>query len=476
MSPIKKQRQRELPARWLRPFLGGLTFLAGLTLAINLFAAVPGSAQSGDGGFATQSYDDDFSYLCGKQTYKCVEDGHGGYISFGGRIREQVLEGRPDDFGLLGSRRINATLLHRLLVHADWHIRPGLRLFLELGNHLEAWRPGGPRPTDKDLLDFQQAFIDYRFMDNDSGRWTWRFGRQQITLGSYRLVAPRDNANILITFDGNVVQWQRDAWTVRALELRPVLNKPGYFEDGNDPTQRLWGVYATRSAIGPYSSVDLYWLGFDNADGKIYKLQGDDHRESYGTRFFGATPRWDYDIEPIIQRGDFADHPIKAWAFFSTSGYTLRDLPFTPRLGLRSDYASGSHHPGDGTTTTFHPLIGPAPLLTDANLNTAANLIDVDPSVDFHLTDKLTVGAHYVELWRASREDAFYGRGLIPIIPGNVSRARHIGSYHRLTTGYEFNDYVSLDLDLTHFEQGAFSRAGHALAGNYVTITAYIQF
>lgn len=476
MSSVRGRAARRPKGGIARSILKCFTVAAGLALTTHLVAGVPNVAWSSNRGFASQPYDDDFSYLCGKQTWKCVEVGDAGYVSFGGRIREQVLEGRPDDFGLLGSKRINATLLHRFLLHADWHINPDIRLFFELGNHLEAWRPNAPRPTDKDLLDVQEAFVDYRFADNDTGQWTWRLGRQQITLGSYRLVAPRDNANILVAFDGNVVQWQRGSWIVRALDLRPVLNRPGYFDDGNDTTQRLWGLYSTRNAIGPYSAMDVYWLGFDNANGKLYKLQGNDHRESYGIRFFGTTPHWDYNVEPIVQRGTFANHPIDAFALFSTSGYTLRGLPFRPRFGLRTDYASGSHHPGEGTTTTFHPLIGPSPLLTDANLNTASNLITADSSLDIHLTDALTLGMHYVELWRASREDAFYGRGQIPIIAGNASNAQHIGSFHRLTTDYEVNEYVNVDLDLTHFEQGAFARAGHALAGNYVTATTYIRF
>lgn len=426
--------------------------------------------------YGVQSFDDDFSALCGQGTLKCVPTGDLGYVSFGGRLREQFLEGRPDDFGLLGSRQVNTTWLHRLLLHADWHLGPGLRLYLELGNHLEAWRPGGPRPTDKDTLDLQQAFADIRFIDNASGQWTWRPGRQQITLGGYRLVAPRENANILIAYDGNLLQWQRRQWTVRAFDFRPVLNHPGYFDDGNDTAQRLSGLYATRRAQAGGPSVDVYWLDYDNQAGKLYKLKGNDHRGSYGVRLFARTRRWDYDIEPIVQRGELAGHPIRAWAFFSTSGYTLTGPPLQPRLGLRADYASGSSHPGSGTSTTFHPLIGPSPLLTDANLNTAANLITLDPSLTLHLGPRWKLALHYAELWRARRQDAFYGRGQVPIIAGNASSARHIGVYQRAVVDYVVNRQWQASLDFTHFQQGAFARAGKTLGGNYLTATINYRF
>ena len=434
------------------------------------------SASTERQGFTVQSYDDDFSADCGANSFKCTPVAGAGYVSFGGRLREQVLEGRPDDFGLLGSKRINATLLHRLLVHADWHASSWLRVFGELGDHLEAWRPGGPRPTDKDKLDVQQAFIDLSVTDADASRWMWRVGRQQITLGNYRLVAPRENANILIAFNGSVLQWEHGGWTLRAIDLQPVLNRPGVFNDVTDPTQKLTGLYATHVGNATAPSWDIYELGFHNTQGKLYRLSGDEQRQSYGARLYGKTPRWDYDIEPIIQHGNLGGHPISAWAFFSTTGYTFADVPWTPRLGLRADYASGSAHPGLGTSGTFHPLIGPSPLLTDANLNTAANLIAIDPSVQLHVTKKVKLGVHLVQLWRASTADAFYGRGQIPIIAGNASTARHIGSFHRATLAWDANRYVDFALDVTRFKQGAFAKAGHALAGNYVTATANLRF
>jgi hypothetical protein len=57
----------------------------------------------------------------------------------------------------------------------------------------------------------------------------------------------------------------------------------------------------------------------------------------------------------MYQSGHVGNKSINAWAVGSIVGYTL-DMPWSPRLALQIDGASGDKHPGDGSLGTFNPL------------------------------------------------------------------------------------------------------------------------
>ena len=63
------------------------------------------------------------------------------------------------------------------------------------------------------------------------------------------------------------------------------------------------------------------------------------------------------------------------------SGYTFAQLPWTPRLGLKTDIASGDRHPGDGTLETFDPLYFKSGYFNDASLYRPSNLMDIHPTL-----------------------------------------------------------------------------------------------
>ncbi len=56
------------------------------------------------------------------------------------------------------------------------------------------------------------------------------------------------------------------------------------------------------------------------------------------------------------KRGHVGNKTIGAWAFGTLDGYTFAALPWTPRIGIQVDGASGDRHPGDGHIGTFNPL------------------------------------------------------------------------------------------------------------------------
>lgn len=427
--------------------------------------------------FGDRPVEDDFSDWCdrsGRSHYarlKCLRLGEG-RLSFGGRWRERLEWSDPYDYGRAG-RGGDATFLHRLLVHADWRPSEQVRAYLELGNHLQHSRPGGPRLTDHDPLDLSQAFVELR---PGQGGFGWRLGRQEVIFGANRLIAPRESANIRLSFDGALGQWQHGHWSWRGMALKPVEVADGVFNNRTQHSQRLWGLYGQYApAAWAGWKLDTYGLGFHSARSTLATVSGRERRVTLGARLHGRRGHWDMDNELIVQRGRLAGRRAQARALFTHQGYTF-DARWRPRLGLRADYTSGDRRPGPGTIGTFRPLFGPANYITDANTNVMVNLIALYPSIKLQPLPPFSVAVGYAALWRASRQDAFYGSGLSVLVPGNASRARYIGGYKRLTADWRFNPYLALHLDLSHFEPGAFARAGRLRAGWYGVTSLDVRF
>jgi hypothetical protein len=114
------------------------------------------------------------------------------YASFGGEVRETYERFHDPNFGLQ-PQDPDGYLLQRYLVHADVHFGRSACGYVELLSALANWRAGGPRPlVDEDQLDFHQGFVDFDFGNNQRTQTLVRVGRQEMALGSGRLVALRE--------------------------------------------------------------------------------------------------------------------------------------------------------------------------------------------------------------------------------------------------------------------------------------------
>jgi len=68
------------------------------------------------------------------------------------------------------------------------HYEDTFRVFGQFMAALEDGRTNGPRPTDEDVGDLHQGFLDVKFDLEDKGSFTTRIGRQEMYYGSQRLV------------------------------------------------------------------------------------------------------------------------------------------------------------------------------------------------------------------------------------------------------------------------------------------------
>src|SRR5262249_51253429 len=83
---------------------------------------------------------------------------------------------------------------------------------------------GGPRPVvDEDRADVHEAFFDASLSKPGAGSSAvLRAGRQEMTLGSGRLVALREGVNVPLSFDGARMTFTRPDWPADGFPARPA--------------------------------------------------------------------------------------------------------------------------------------------------------------------------------------------------------------------------------------------------------------
>jgi Alginate export len=283
------------------------------------------------------------------------------YLTIGGEVREVFEQVGNDNWGK--QRYTNTFVLERYMLHSDWHLGPHFRAFVQLKSGLEFSRASGARPIDEKKLDFEAAFFEAR----TSGK-NWialRVGRQELNYGSGRLISVREGPNVRQSFDGFKVMSTIGSWNIDAFAARPDLDKPGFFNNSPDYRTTFWGIYASRPRTGRFS-IDVYYTGLDRKVATYNRGTGQELRHSVAARLWRPVQTkergWDLDYEGVWQFGAFGSSNIRAWTFASDTGYSLPNLPFKPRLSVKSDISSGDD-PRHNSLGTFNAYFRSATIL-----------------------------------------------------------------------------------------------------------------
>lgn len=452
--------------------LSVLPLLAGLALATPAFA-------DGRPALKPLRYAEDWRPLCDAtarertlDALKCLRLSPSTTLSLGGEARWRAEWADNPGFGFDGLGD-DDVLMQRLLLHGDLRMGDSARVFVQAGDWQATGRAFGAPPTDENRLDLAQGFIDLS-MNVAESRATLRAGRQEITFGSGRLASTREGPNIRRSFDGALVELARDGWRLDAFATRPVALEPGSFDDSADRSGAFYGLYASAIPL-PAGQVDLYWLGYEEADARFAQGRANERRQSLGARFFGDRGRLDWDVEIVWQFGDFGEADIRAWTIASDLGVSFPGAPWSPRLGLKADVASGDDNPSDGTLRTFNALYPKFPYFSEANIVAPANIMDVQPGVTVSPSDRLTLTASYNALWKHERADAFYVPPLVPI-PGTAGGDRWIGWQVSLGAAWEPVEGLSVGVSYVRFEPSDTHAEAGAARGEFVLSQLALRF
>lgn len=303
---------------------------------------------------ATPSYDHDFRYLeKPDNTYHNWSDFYKRVhiddflLSTGGELRyrfnnftNRSLSGKNDPFDLT-----------RLRTYGDLWYRDEFRLFVELIDARTFSQALPPASTDVTGTDLLNAFVELKLADLDGSPVQIRGGRQEIVLGSQRLIASPDFSNTLRTYDGLRAYWHTQKWSVDTFWVRPVVPNPRRF-DSADNQRAFSGVYLTHR---PNTSklIDLYVLNLNDTRAAT---KGD--TTTFGGRYAGdVKKRLLYDFEAAAQTGDSNGRTVNAQFGTAGLGWHFADLPGNISFWTYYDYATGTPDPTSrGVNRTFNQL------------------------------------------------------------------------------------------------------------------------
>ncbi len=395
--------------------------------------------------------------------YVPLGDSGGEYLSFGADLRERV---EINSNALLGfsNKGLEAYDLHRLLLFADVHY-DGFQAFVQLGNETEAGRAPGPLPTDIDRGDLAQGFLGYTFASGP-GKLTIRGGRFEMAYDEGALIGLRDGPNVRQVWDGLQSFYVLPDARIDAFLVKPVNVSPGYVDDRTLAGQTLWGVHVSASPalIAPLK-ITAFYYGNTMPEVRFYPRPGKEQTHTVGLRLLGSKGGFDGSIGGIGQVGTMATRDVVAWAGHADAGWTFR-MPWTPRLGLRSDILSGGGG-ATGTVHTFNALYPNYAYSTEATIEAPANLVQVGATLGLHPLESVTVNTTLESLWRYSVHDAFYAAPTFALVPPDGTSRRFTGTEQQVEATWRINKFLDVSAAYVHFEPGAFLRRAHAQSQDF---------
>jgi hypothetical protein len=367
-------------------------------------------------------------------------------VSLDARLRYEVID--PTAFGN-GPQDSSGYLLWRAAPDVDVELSPQWRLHGELFVAGEAGRNGGPRANDRNDLDLTQAFIEFR---PNSGAFI-RAGRQEMALGSGRILAAFDGANVRRRFDGVLAQTQTGPWTFIAMAASPVLVRPGLFDDSSSIDRLAVGVGVVRGDTNR-NHVALYGLRTQSFAASFGAPAGQQERFTVGARASRTTAHLYVEGEALAQFGNAeGDRRVRAWALAGELRTPIAPLGSAQILaGAKFSLASGDADSTDGRISGFDPLF-PNPVFTGSfPIFAPTNMASINPALSVQWPNGNRLAFDVALMQRLTRNDQLYtlGGATIPT-PGN---GRTVGALWALSGSYRINHQLSINGATVWLNQG----------------------
>ena len=388
------------------------------------------------------------------------------YLSLGANLRERLEVNDAPLFGI-GSGASDTYLIQRAEVSADARIGQHLQFFVQL----EDARPFGKdsvSPVDKNPLDLEQAFVTWT-SPLEGGTVKFRVGRQEMAFDLQRFISVRDGPNVRQAYDGIWTDYEYQKWRFIGYATQPVQYRDvTAFDDVSNSHLTFSGVRFERKDVGP-GDLSGYYSLYTRSDARFLDAMGDEHRDVFDLRYTGKVGRADWDVESMLQTGHVGDDTIRAWAVGSIAGYTL-ELPWTPRVGVQIDAASGDRHPGDGRVETFNPLFPNGYYFTLAGYTGYANLIHIKPSITLKPSSRLSLLAAVGFQWRETTGDAVYQQGSA-VVPGTAGHGSlWTGMYVQLRADWTIAANLIGSVEAVHFQVGDSIRNAGGSNADYIGV------
>lgn len=269
-------------------------------------------------------------------------------LSLGGEMR---LRYHNEDN--LGSSRLdgrdNEFALTRVRAYADVQITDYFRGYVEM---VDARKSGGALPArgvEVVRTDVLNGFGEFH-APLAKGRAMVRAGRQELLFGAQRLISPLDWGNTRRSFDGFRASYKTDMFAIDGWFVNPrVISDKSSSRNSKTDFSGIYGQYFGL----PGHAVEVYALNLDVDDPAALQSQ----LWTTGGRVADQKGVLRWEVEAAKQTGDNTNGDISAWMLTMTAGLDFsKSLPYSPKISVAYDRASGDGDETDGKTRTFNQL------------------------------------------------------------------------------------------------------------------------
>ena len=312
------------------------------------------------------------------------------------------------------------------------------------------------------MLDLHQGYADIRRLFETPT--TVRLGRQEIIWGDHRVLGNFVWSNVGRVFDA--ARFMYDTDTIHGEIIAAKVDEDGFTTGGGSSDENMYAAQLAFKKLVPSALLELMYIcksdqddttgnatlaatgngaaGITGASGSPINIH------DFGARMDGKVPNldaMDYTLESHVQVGNYGDQAQEAWAFAGKTGYTIKNVAWTPRIGFEYDYASGDSDSTDGNHETFdnlYPTNHMAGIYGFADLVSWQNMHDFRANVKVSPTKKMTAQVDYHYFLLAEEGDGWY------LANGGLASARPVtGSGTKAANDYKNSDELAQEVDLT---------------------------
>jgi Alginate export len=354
----------------------------------------------------------------------------------------------------------------------DW-----LRCFGEAEDSRVEFYRVTPASTLSDPFEFRQGYVELGAIEGKGAKV--RVGRQDLFLGSMRLISTGDWSNITKNF--NVARGTLTASMVN-LDLiagSVILDDPGR-ADRTKPGEHFYVAYSKWTKLVPGASIEPYVMaktqaGTDEVKGKDNRLGHADILYG-GLRIVGTVPGgFDYNAEAIREGGEYADDTVQSFAYILGGGWKWRGQRWLPHFSSALSRASGDSGRKDGHHESFDYLYGAQQPLTSLTGQMAfRNIVNFRAGADFTPFKKLKVQADFRDYWLATVQDGLYNTFGTRTVLNAKATSAHVGAGMDVQTILTITPKTFLGVGVGTLSPGAYLKQSNKNTGYvypYLTFT-----
>jgi hypothetical protein len=380
----------------------------------------------------------------------------GGHASY--RYMQELgsrLSGNDNEYGLFRTR-----------VFGDLWYRDQFRAYVEFISAQSIDQELTPLPIDRNYADFLNLFVDVKIAEIDSKPAYVRLGRQEVLLGSQRLLSSPDWATTRRSFDGVRAFRQGEKFDVDVFYLSPVKVSRNQL-DSHDNNQNFAGSWFTyRPEKGTF--LDFYYLFLDNTNkstpsvgAAAFPLAVAPYNvHTIASRYSGDKNNFLWDVEAMLQLGERGASDTLAGAATIGGGYNFKCAPMNPTVWIYYDYASGDRSPNANDYNTFNQLFPFGHYYFGfLDLVGRQNIQDLNLHLYLYPTKWITFNTQFHHFRLDSAHDALYSAGGVPLrIDPTGTSSKDVGNELDFTLNFHLGAHSDVLIGWSKLWAGEFIR------------------